>query len=267
MTARYLLYVGLFVIATVAPESAIANDATSRIYVTAYPCAPNDHGGVVTPGQPTVSLYDQAFYGESNRPVSEEPGVTVTSATGGTVTFYFDIAPGNYDAFIKFSTVNKRVMCGRNGPLVVLPGKDRHLFVAAMTGLTDWHAPGAVAGTLPMPGVDVSVLVYDHPMLCGDNVRSYDPRTFKPTVTPHVGSAVIDDGAYYQNIHAYGKQDRTVAIEFRGALFTHGTVLLTVTPDTKQKHPPFIQKDVTTDILRAATAKPFEDKLVCIPGF
>jgi len=247
--------------------SAATGVASSRVYVVAYPCAPAEGGPVVAPGDPVVSVHDQAFYGDPGDWVETTPRVTMTSATSDTVEFYFDLPPGNYSAWIRFPTKNPKEFCSRNGPLVVLPGKDRHLFVATMDGVTDWHSVAAVAGRLPMSGVRVSVLVYDHPMHCGDDVRSYDPKTFRATVSPHDGSAVIDDGAYYQNIHAYGKVDHTVAIAVSGGLFTQGTVLLTVTPDTKANKPPFLRKDITPAILHAATANPFDQKLVCIAGF
>ncbi len=143
------------------PMRVPADDAaTSRVYVVAYRCTPNQGAALVALGDPVVDLYDQAFYGDAGDPVSIKPSVTVTKATTDTVEFYFDVHPGNYDASIRLPMLKRSLVCGRNGPLVVLPGRDRHLFVAAMTGSTDWHAPGAVAGTLPIEGVDVSVLVY-----------------------------------------------------------------------------------------------------------
>jgi hypothetical protein len=245
-----------------------ADAAKSRVYVVAYPCAAGAKGEPTVSTTPKVNLYDQAFYGDSGNLVGINPPVTVTRTTTDTVEFYFDVRPGNYDASVEFPTSTPKATwgCGRNGPLVVIPGKDRHLFVAATRATTDWHAPGAVAGTLPMKGINVLVLVYDHPMHCGDDIRSYDPKTYKVTIAPHPGSAVIDDEAYYQNIHAYGKQDHTVAIEFSGALFSYGTVLLTATPDTAAHKPPLIEKDVTPEVLHAATARR-ADKLICIPGF
>jgi hypothetical protein len=249
--------------------SARADAGLSRVYVTAYPCAPT-LGIVVAPGAPEVDLYDQAFYGDRRLPPEITPAITVTKQTQDATEFYFDIKPGNYDAFIRFPTRrqgSRMVMCGRNGPLDILMGKDRHLFVAAMTGITDWHLPGVVAGTLPMKGVTVSVLVYPQPMQCGDDVNWYGPETKVTGITPREYDAVMDDGAYYTNIPAYGRQDRTVALRFSGALFTGGTVLLTVTPDTKPHKPPFIEKDVTAEILRAATASPFRQQLACIDGF
>lgn len=259
-----LLSVGILTCAATAVAANVVT--TSRIYVVAYPCAPRKTGPVTAPGPPTVDLYDQASYGNSGTQALK-PTVTVTKQTEESTEFYFDVEPGNYDAFIKFPTREARAMCGRNGPLIVLPAKDRHLFIAAMTGITDWHAPAAVAGTLPMKGIEVSVLVYEHPMRCGDSVRSYDPKTYKLTVAPRPGSAIIDDDAYYQNIHVYGKQDHTIAIQFSGALFTNGAVLLTKTPNVSQNMPPFIIKNVTTEILHAATANPFDQKLICIDGF
>jgi hypothetical protein len=261
-----LVFIGIWAGAVTATTGSAAT-SNSRVYVVAYPCAPKESGPVVAPGPPTVDLYDQAFHGDTGNPVALKPFVTVTKQTNESVEFYFDIKPGNYDAFIKFPTRVAKSMCGRNGPLIVLPGKDRHLFVATMTGITDGHAVAAVAGTLPMKGVDAAVLVYDHPMHCGDSIRSYDPKTFKVTVAPRPGNAIIDDDAYYQNIDVYGKQDHTIAVQFFGALFTNGAVLLTVTPDTSKDKPPFIIKNITTEMLHVATANPFDQKLICIDGF
>ncbi|MGB8964235.1 MAG: hypothetical protein WCB99_01225 [Candidatus Cybelea sp.] len=249
--------------------SARADNGLSRVYVTAYPCAPTQ-GIVVVPGAPEVHLYDQAFYGDRNPPPETTPPITVTKQTQLATEFYFDVKPGNYDAFVSFRTQrqgSRMAMCDRNGPLDVLMGKNRHLFVATMTGITDWHLPGVVAGTLPLKGVDVAVLVYPQSMQCGDDVSWYGPETKMTAITPREYDAVVDDGAYYANIHAYGRQDRTVALRFSGALFTGGTVLLTVTPDTNLHKPPFIEKDITAEILRAATANPFRQQLVCIDGF
>jgi hypothetical protein len=239
---------------------------TSRVYVVGYPCAATGEVAGMS-SSPTVTLYDQGFYGDSANPIGEHPSLTITRAATDEVDFYFDVRPGNYDAFVHFPTQDPKSVCGRNGPLVVIPGKDRHLFVAAMSGVTDWHSPAAIAGTLPLPGVRVSVLLYDHPMRCGDDVRSFDPNTFKPTNVPHISGTIIDGGAYYTNFHAYGKQDHTLALEFSGALFTHGVVLLTVTPETSPNKPPFIEKDITKATLHAAMDKPFAEKLICIQGF
>jgi hypothetical protein len=245
-----------------------ADTGLSRVYVTAYPCPPTQ-GIVVIPGAPEVALSDQAFYGDRSASAIT-PSITVTKQTQYATEFYFDVKPGNYDAFLTFPTQRKGsrfAMCGRNGPLDVLMGKDRHLFVAAGTGITDWHLPGVVSGALPVKGVDVSVLVYPHPMKCGDDVNWYGPDARATAVTPREYEAVMDDNAYYANIRAYGKQDHTVALRFSGALFTEGVVLLTVTPDTNADKPPFIEKNVTAEILRAATASPFRQQLMCIDGY
>ncbi len=246
-----------------------ANVGPSRVYVTLYPCG-SSQNVVIAAGAPEVHLYDQAFYGDPKLPPTIDPAITITNQTADAIDFYFDVKPGTYDAFISLPIQHqgsKMGLCGGNGPLDVLSGKDRHLLVAAMSGITDWHLPGVVAGNLPMRGVDVSVLVYPHPMHCGDDVNWYGSETPTSTETPRKYDAVIDDGAYYANIHSYGKQNRTVALRFSGALFTSGTILLTVTPDTNQHKPPFIEKDITADILRAATASPFRQVLACVDGF
>jgi hypothetical protein len=84
-------------------------------------------------------------------------------------------------------------------------------------------------------------------------------------VKPERTQAVIDGGAYYANLHAYGKQNHTVALEFSGAMFTRGAILLTNTPDTAADKPPFIVKDVTPQIVQSATR--VGNTLICVPGF
>jgi len=244
----------------------LADTQTSRIYVVAYPC-PTSINAAGQVGAPTVTLYDQAFYGDNGNPVAISPSVTVTRSASDEVDFYFDQRPGSYDAFIHLATQDSKSFCGRNGPLVAIPGKDRHIFVAANSAITDWHAPAAIAGTLPIASVSIWVFQYDRRMKCGDDIRSFDPNTFKLTNAPGISGTTIDDGAYYGNFHAYGNQDHKLALQLTGALFSHATVLLTALPDTKPNKPPFIRKDITEAILHAAMATTHGEKLICIPGF
>jgi len=240
----------------------------SRVYVTAYACPGSADGGpLVDAGAPHVSLFDERDYGDSPVRDSVDLPVTLTSRDGDRVSFTFDVTPGSYRAYLYFPDIKPepgRVWrnCSASGPLVVIPGKDRRLVVAACDCIADWHSDAAIAGTLPMPGVGVQVLVYDHPMHCGDDIRSFDSQ---PKVLPRVTRGVIDDGAYYANFHAYGKQDRTIALGISGAFFSSGAILLTETPDTSPGKPPMIRKDITTAIVRAAATS--RDKLACIPGF
>jgi hypothetical protein len=62
-----------------------------------------------------------------------------------------------------------------NGPLIVLPGHDRHLFIAGCRA-ADWHDVAAVAGRMPISDITVSVLHYSHPMRCGDAKASIKKR-------------------------------------------------------------------------------------------
>jgi hypothetical protein len=185
------------------------------------------------------------------------------------VRFYFDAPPGSYDVLLGSTGTgkgaNQNMTCGRNGPLIVLPNRSRSLFVGG-AGIYDWHSVAAIAGSVPS-AVDVQVLVYRHPKHCGDQVHLYDEKTANEIAPPQVVNAENDEGAYYANFHAYGRQDYTVALQFRGALFTHGAVLLTNTPATEANKPPFIVKDITPTVLQAAVNDNGQDRLVCVSGF
>ena len=244
------------------PSSANAEQATSRVYVNAYPCttAP-DIETISSAGTPSVTLYDRNHYGEAKY-VGFTPAVVVDKTLSGWSEFHFDVMPGNYEAFIRFS--NLPHLFFRNGPLIVLPAHERHLLVAGC-GLADWHSVGAIAGELPLANIGVSALVFEHPVQCGDDYRALDQKTLKMLSPWQRSDAVMDFGAYYINFHGYGKQERTLALEFSGALFTEGAVLLTNTPNTATGKPPFIIKNLTPTIIQTAVRA--KGKLVCMPGF
>lgn len=252
----------LLLLASVNPAlSGSAGQTVSRVYVSAYPCMTGQSGRAADdPEKPIVTLYDRIYYGDVGYR-GFNPDVEVEKTARGESEFYFDLQPGNYDAFVKFPNLQ---LFFRNGPLIVIADHDRHLFIAGC-GLADWHDVAAVAGRLPLNDVTVSVLVYGHPMRCGDDIRTLDQKTLKWAVNPQRTEAIIDGGAYYANFHGYGKQNHTVALAFSGALFTEGAILLTNTPDTSANKPPFIMKDITPEIVLAATRA--SDKLICIPGF
>ena len=236
--------------------------ALSRVYVSMYPCARDVHGKPIEYlGQPTVTLYDRGNYGDYKYS-GVLPAVTVTKSGPLESAFYFDVQPGNYEAFVKFSRSPHLFI--HNGPLIVIAGYDRHLFVAGCS-LTDWHSVAAVAGKMPLNDVTISVLVSDRPMQCGDDIYALDQKTLRPVKTVQRSQAVADGGAYYANFHGYGKQDRTIALEFTGALFTRGVVLVTETPDTPVGKPPFLVKDITPEIVQAATRA--SGTLTCVRGF
>jgi hypothetical protein len=113
--------------------------------------------------------------------------------------------------------------------------------------------------------VNTIVLVFEHQMHCGDDIDAHDQKKLKPLVSYQRSPAVIDDGAYYANFYGYGKQNNTVALEFTGALFTRGVLLLTNTPDTASDKPPLITKNITPSIVQAATRA--SGMIVCVPGF
>lgn len=211
-----------------------------------------------------MTLYDYASYGDPDRRALT-PVVHMQSASPPFIRFYFDLPPGSYHAVLRFpQTPGNAYICGRNGPLVVLPNRNRSLFIGG-SAVADWHSVAAIAGTLPLQGVQVQVVVYDLPKHCGDEVHSYDKKTFKEIAPPQAVRAENDEGAYYANFHAYGTQDHTVALEFSGALFTRGAVLLTNTPTTAPGKPPIMVKNITPAVLAAAIDG--GDRLVCVPGF
>ena len=258
----------LAVLLSALPISAAAQPIVSRVYVKAFTCA--KEGEPQSPAlRPKVVLFNEAF-DESAESVARgeiDPAIRVVQITDDAVNFYFDVPPGNYYAGVHFPHSTKSGVCGRDGPLVVIPGKDRHLFIATCECISDWHSRAAVAGSLPFGNLSVSVLVYDHPMKCGDPIRQYDSTTLKPINVPRWSRAVIDGEAYYANFHAYGKQDKTIALEFGGDLFTRGAILVTESPDFRRGEPPFILKDITPQVLHAALAPASAEKLACVAGF
>lgn len=257
MKALLLLTV---VIASASP--ALARPALSRVYVNAYPCAANGRTALRDPGKPLVTLYDRRHYGDASD-AGLHPVANVTASHPGESDFYFDVSPGSYHAFVEFPGSNRTISMA-NGPLIVIAGYDRHLFIAGC-GLTDWHAVAAVAGKLPLRTVTVRVLHFERPMRCGDDIYALDQKTLQPRYPYQRTEAVIDDGAYYGVFHGYGWQNRTVALEFSGALFTRGAVLVTNAPRVPFNRPPLLLKDVTPAIIEAA-ARAGGD-LVCVRGF
>ena len=99
-------------------------------------------------------------------------------------------------------------------------------------------------------------------MHCGDEFRALNQQTLQPRFDFKTWEAVIDDGAYYANFYGWGKQERTIALLFTGALFNEAAILLTNTPDTAEKKLPFIRKDVTPTIIEAAFRA--DRKLACV---
>lgn len=233
----------------------------SRVHVTAVSClrgSKRDFIDRVVP--PSVTLYDQ---NENERNTEKAPRVTVTEATKTEIHFYFDAAPGFYEALLAFPDLSRSI--GHNGPLIVLPGRDRHLMVSTCQSLADWHARGVVTGLLPAIPVTVSVLVFSKPMRCDDDFRALNQATDQPMFPFRVWDAVIDDGAYYANFYGYGKQDHSVALLLSGALFEEGAILLTDTPNTSSDARPYIRKDLTSAIIGAAFSN--GDELACVNGF
>jgi hypothetical protein len=215
--ARFLSCVAMFALAL--PVRAGADiKASSRIYVTAFPCTTDSDGHrVPNPGTPIVTIRDITRHGDFTQN-GTTPMITVTRSDADESDFHFNISPGSYDVFVRFPNFG-RLIASRNGPLAVSAGYDRHIFIAGC-GIADWHATGAIAGSFPVKSVVISVLVFEHPMKCGDDFRALNQTTLKPLFKFHTWDAVIDGGAYYANFYGYGKQDRTIALLFSAALFT-----------------------------------------------
>jgi hypothetical protein len=222
----------------------------SHVYVTAYCTTDLPGGPVVDSGVPTVTLYDQRSVGRT--PWKQiKPLVDVLGRMNGAVRFMFDAAPGNYDSFIKFPSFG----CGRNGPLVVVEGHDRHLFIAG-NAIMDWHARLALAGSIPSDGLSVKAVTLDRPANCGDDPREYNDLD---------SDGLTDDGYYYANVMAYAKQDHTIALMLSGALFTAGAILLTQPLGGPSHGRDLVIKNITPEILRAVAAAP--NKFTCVAGF
>jgi hypothetical protein len=235
----------------VAPARAAA--PTSTVYVTAYRCAlgigrkPSSETDRVS-----VDIYNLAIEGKPGGGVAAQPAIEGVNPVPGGVQFQFQIAPGTYEAAVNF----ENEICNANGPLVVMPGLDRHLFVAGQAAVADWHASLAIAGIVAAEGMSVSVVTLDHAAQCGD-----DPRLYSHSDE----SGVVDGGAYYASVYGYDRQDHTIAIELTGALFTQRAVLITEPLGGKGHGHDFVVKNITLDVIRAAALSP--NKFACVPGF
>ncbi|MGA8100063.1 MAG: hypothetical protein WB810_15515, partial [Candidatus Cybelea sp.] len=234
-----------------------------RIYVTAIPCSFDSKGQrVEIMGPPNVTLSDQASLVEFDHK-GITPSVTVTQSESNRISFYFDAEPGFYEVFLRFP--NSSTPIGNNGPLIVIPRRDRHLVVASCNSVTDWHARGVIAGLLPITNLTVSALVFEHSMQCGDDYRALNQGTLQPLFKFTTRSVVTDDGAYYATFYGVGKQDRTIALLFSGALYNEGAILVTNAARTPDHKLPFIRKDITQDVIEAALRA--NRKLACVDGF
>lgn len=231
-------------------SSVTASPILSHVYVTAYCTKDLRSQPVVDSGVPAVTLYDQrSVIGSPWKQI--KPAVTVLDRTNGAIRFMFDATPGNYDSFIRYP----RFGCGRNGPLVVAAGHDRHLFIAG-NAIMDWHARLALVGSVPSDGLVVRVVTLDHPAKCGD-----DPRDYHDVDT----DGLTDDGYFYANVAGYEEQNHTIALILSGALFTEGAVLLTEPVGGPAHGRDVVVKDITPDVLRAVASARY--KFACVTGF
>jgi hypothetical protein len=180
------------------------------------------------------------------------PAIEDVKPVPGGVEFHFELAPGTYEAAVSFGNE----LCNANGPLVILPGVDRHLFVAGVQAVMDWHARLALAGTVPVDGMVVKVVVLTRPAKCGDNPRSYEHEE---------ESGTVDQGVYYANVYGYEEQDQKVALVLSGALFTERTVLVTQPLGGKNHGHDLVVKNLTPDVIQAAVTSP--NKFACASGF
>lgn len=235
-------------------SAALAESDASRVYVEAYTCMVDEHGyPLANPGTPEVTLRDQNPDG-STRSISKPP-VHIVLKSPGVVQFYFDTAPGNYDALVDLLGKGS---CGSNGPLVVIPGASRHLFVMTGKGVMDWHARLALAGVLPDPAMTVRAVVLDRPAKCGDDPRDYTVRE---------SDGVVDDGVYYANLMAYDRQDHTVALIISGALFTERAILLTQPLGGPKHSHDLVLKNLFYDTVWIVVGATPPNRFACIPKF
>jgi len=191
----------------------------SRVFVSAYGCERDQSTFFTpTPALPDVELYDQSQISKAGNNPAIRP--TIHRSTGdewGAVGFYFDVTPGYYELTLSF---NGRSPCGANGPLIVIPGADRHIVVFGDNGVADWHARLALAGVMPVDyGISVQAVLLDRPAKRGDDIAQY---TFKES------DGAVDAGIYYANLMAYDRQDHTIALVLSGALLTRRAILFTV---------------------------------------
>ncbi len=233
--------------------SAVAASQMSRVYVTAYHCATEAGDGIVKDaGKAEVHLYNLALTGPARNKAATPDVEGVKPVTGG-VQFYFDVPPGNYDAYIDFPS---EFACNANGPLLVLPGTDRHLYTSGVHAVTDWHGTLGIAGHVGVQGVTVHAAFIVRPAKCGDDSRYFDRKYEDGT---------MDDGVYYANLPSDNRLAHNVVLILSGALFTERIVLVTEPMGGPGHRGDVVVKDVTPEVLAAAAASP--NKFACVPGF
>jgi hypothetical protein len=238
-------------------STALPTDAQkpfSLVYVTAYRCPSVDNGNVTyESGVPTVTLYDQSAVGKAHAPIT--PIIRSVVKTEMTVQFYFDVTPGYYEAFISFPG---KAVCSSNGPLAVIPGAPRHLFVMPSNGIADWHAELALAGVMPDTDISVRAVLLDRPAKCGDDPRNYVAKQ---------SDGIVDDGVYYANLMAYDRQDHTIALILSGALFSERAILLTEPLGGPSHGRDLVIKSLDYDALWVVLAATPQNRFACIPHF
>jgi hypothetical protein len=257
LMATLPFYIGLSTAAALvlfgaATAPAGAQREVSRVYVTAYSCSEIRLGTrSASPGTPTVELYSQS---QTGMQALAKPKIDVTVRMQDAVQFYFDAAPGYYELFIDFPGT----LCAANGPLAVITGAARHLFVMTSKAVMDWHARLALAGVLPASGVSVRAVLLDRPARCGDDPRDY---TIKES------DGVVDAGVYYANLSAYEEENKTIALMLKGALFTERAVLLMQPLGGPSGNSELVIKNLDYDPVLLAVAAAGPNRFACIPGF
>lgn len=225
----------------------------SRVYVTAYHCATEPSGGIVRDaGKAEVQLYDHALTGP-DRNKAATPDLEGVTAIAGGVEFYFDVLPGNYHAFINFPN---EFACNANGPLLVLPGTERHLYTSGLHAITDWHGTLGIAGRVDVQGVTVHAAFLERQAKCGDDSRYFNRRYEDGT---------MDAGFYYANLPSDNPVDHNVVLILSGALFTERIVLVTQPMGGPSHRGDVVVKEITPEVLAAAASAP--NKFACVPGF
>jgi len=199
-----------------------------------------------------VQLYDLALTGAARNKAATPALEDVKPVIGG-VQFYFSVQPGNYHAFIDFPG---EFACNVNGPLLVVPGADRHLYTSGVHAITDWHGTLGIAGHVSVSGVTVHAAFLDRQAKCGDDSRYFDRKYEDGT---------MDDGVYYAILPSDNRLDHNVVLVLSGALFTERVVLVTEPMGGPLHQADVVVRDVTPEVLAAAAASP--NKFACVRGF
>lgn len=188
----------------------------------------------------TVFAYNGVLLGEGGRKV--QVPVVVTSDKG--MTFEFALPPGPFR--VSYDADGQECSSGEEG-LIILPGHERHLVVSMFPGvfMRDWHGRKFFAGTIPLIGLAVSVVLSES----GDCPTAKSPET----------AATIDEGAYYIG-HLHGSH---TFLKLRSA---GNDVLYVALPDASpvESNDEFVVRNITFSDLRELTTHGLNSYVGCV---